>query len=186
MAEELLDARALHGKIVEMAHALAAMVSDPERTAIIGIRTRGAILAQRIHKIFALEHEWNMPVGILDITLYRDDLSQLGSFPLVRKTHLDFDVTGRLVLLVDDVLYTGRTARSAMDEIVDFGRPRAIKLGVLVDRGGREYPIQPDCAALTIQTDPSHVVKVCLVEVDGEEKVLLAPRPAPPPEGPGL
>jgi pyrimidine operon attenuation protein/uracil phosphoribosyltransferase len=184
MAEKLLDAAGLKSRIATMARALAAMVTDPDATAMIGIRTRGALLAQRIHKIFTLEYEWAMPVGILDITLYRDDLSQLGAFPLVRKTHLDFDLTGRLILLIDDVLYTGRTVRSALDEIVDFGRPQAVRLAVLVDRGGREYPIQPDYAALTVQTDPSHVVKVCLNEVDGEEKVLLAPRPFLPPEGP--
>lgn len=181
MGEQLLSAEELKSHIAAMAQTLAALVSDPAEAVIIGIRTRGALLAQRIHKILALEREWMLPVGILDITLYRDDLSQLASHPLVRKTQLDFDVTGKLILLIDDVIYTGRTIRSAIDEIIDFGRPKAIRLAVLVDRGGREYPIQPDITALTVQTTPHHVVKVMLNEVDGEEKVILAERPELPP-----
>lgn len=177
MGEQLLSADELKSNIAAMANALAAMALDPTQVAIIGIRTRGALLAQRIHKILAVEREWMLPVDILDITLYRDDLSQLASHPLVRKTQLDFDVTGKTILLVDDVLYTGRTIRSAIDEIIDFGRPRAIRLAVLVDRGGREYPIQPDYAAFNVQTTPQQVVKVFLNEIDGEDKVVLAQRP---------
>ena len=181
MDEQLMNATELKKSLSVMVEALAAMIVNPDETVIIGIRTRGALLAQRIHKILALEHEWNLPVGILDITLYRDDLSQLASHPLVRKTHLDFNVTGKLVLLIDDVIYTGRTIRSAIDEIIDFGRPRAIRLGALVDRGGREYPIQPDYTALTVKANDSQVVKVYLAEIDGEDKVVLAPRPPLPP-----
>lgn len=177
MGEQLLSADELKTNIAAMADALAAMAPDPAQAAIIGIRTRGALLAQRIHKILAVEREWMIPVGLLDITLYRDDLSQLASHPLVRKTQLDFDVTGKTILLVDDVLYTGRTIRSAIDEIIDFGRPRAIRLAVLVDRGGREYPIQPDYSALTVQTNPQQVIRVFLNEIDGEDKVMLAQRP---------
>lgn len=181
MSEQLMSAEELKGHIAIMAQSLAAMVGNPEEAAIIGIRTRGALLAQRIHKILALEREWDLPVGILDITLYRDDLSQLASYPLVRKTQLDFNVNGKLILLVDDVLYTGRTIRSAIDEIVDFGRPKAIRLGVLVDRGGREYPIQADYAATTVHAASDQVVKVMLSEVDGDERVILTQRPNLPP-----
>lgn len=181
MGEQLMSAEELKVSLARMAEALAAMITNPEEVAILGIRTRGALIAQRIHKILALEREWDLPVGILDITLYRDDLSQLASHPLVRRTQLDFNVTGKLILLIDDVIYTGRTIRSAIDEIIDFGRPKAIRLGVLVDRGGREYPIQPDYAALTVQTNADHVVKVYLNEVDGEDKVVLAQRPLLPP-----
>ena len=181
MGEQLMNAEELKASIAAMARAMAAMVGDPAEVAILGIRTRGALLAQRIHKILALEREWMLPVGILDITLYRDDLSQLASYPLVRKTQLDFDITGKLVLLIDDVIYTGRTIRSAIDEIIDFGRPKAIRLAVLVDRGGREYPIQPDYTALTVQTEPQNVVKVTMNEIDGEDKVILTPRPFLPP-----
>ena len=182
MVELLLEARQLNEKIHAMASAMADLVDSPDSAAIIGIRTRGAILAQRIHKILALEREWMMPVGILDITLYRDDLSQLATHPLVRKTHLDFDVTGRTILLIDDVFYTGRTIRSAIDEIIDFGRPKAIRLGVLIERDGREYPIRPDYAALHVKTKPTQDVKVCLVEIDGDEKVILADKPPIPPD----
>ena len=181
MGEQLMNAEELKKSLAVMAEAMSAMIGNPEEAAIIGIRTRGAVIAQRIHKILALEREWMLPVGILDITLYRDDLSQLASHPLVRKTQLDFDVTGKLILLIDDVIYTGRTIRSAIDEIIDFGRPKAIRLGVLVDRGGREYPIQPDYAALTVQTNADHVVKVMLNEIDSDEKVILTPRPILPP-----
>lgn len=181
MGEQLMNAEELAASLAAMTNSLAAMISNPEEVAIVGIRTRGAFIAQRIHKILALEHEWDLPVGVLDITLYRDDLSQLASFPLVRKTQLDFDVSGKLILLIDDVLYTGRTIRSAIDEIIDFGRPKAIRLAVLVDRGGREYPIQPDYAAQTIESHADQVVKVSLNEVDGEDRVTLAQRPLLPP-----
>lgn len=178
MSKELLNAEGLDGKLREMARALAQMAGgEPGEAALIGIRTRGVILAQRLQKILAVEHGLNLPLGILDITLYRDDLSTLDTHPIVRHTHLDFDVTGRLVILIDDVLYTGRTIRSAMDEIIDFGRPRAIRLAVMVDRGGREYPIQPDYAAISVKTTDREVIKVCLDEVDGEEKVILTNRP---------
>jgi pyrimidine operon attenuation protein/uracil phosphoribosyltransferase len=186
MSDLLLDPTQLHAKLTDMAHALAEYVTDPEQAAIIGIRTRGALLAQRIHRIIALEREWNLPLGILDITLYRDDLSQLASFPLVRKTQLDFDITGRTILLIDDVIYTGRTIRSAIDEIIDFGRPSAIRLGILVDRGGREYPLQPDVAGLTIQAHDNQVVKVLLKEVDLDERVIVTQRPNLPPAGPDI
>jgi pyrimidine operon attenuation protein/uracil phosphoribosyltransferase len=180
MARELLNGAELHERLEEMAQTLAAMVDDPARAAIMGIRTRGGILAQRLQKILAERHGLDLPLGILDITLYRDDLSTLDTHPIVRKTHLDFDITGRLVLLVDDVLYTGRTVRSAMDAIVDFGRPRAIRLAVMVDRGGREYPIQPDYAALAVQTGEDETVRVYLEEVDGEEKIILTAQPTLP------
>lgn len=180
MGEQLMSAEELKSNLAAMAQSLAAMITDPAEAVILGIRTRGALIAQRIHKILALEREWMLPVGILDITLYRDDLSQLASHPLVRKTQLDFDVTGKMILLIDDVIYTGRTIRSAIDEIIDFGRPKAIRLAVLVDRGGREYPIQPDIAALTVQTTTQQTVKVFLNEIDGEEKVVLTQRPILP------
>ncbi len=174
MFKELLNAQGLGAKLRDMARALADMAGrEPQAAALIGIRTRGVILAQRLQKILAAEHGLNLPLGILDITLYRDDLSTLDTHPIVRHTHLDFDLTGRLVILIDDVLYTGRTVRSAMDEIVDFGRPRAIRLAVMVDRDGREYPIQADYAAIRVETTAHDLVKVCLDEVDGEEKVIL-------------
>jgi pyrimidine operon attenuation protein/uracil phosphoribosyltransferase len=112
--------------------------------------------ARRLPPVFnansSARHGWDLPLGVLDITLYRDDLSQLAEQPLVRSTEIDFDVSGKLIFLIDDVLFTGRTIRSALDALVDFGRPRRIMLGVLIDRGHREFPIQADVAALTVQT----------------------------------
>lgn len=177
MTDLLLNSDDLKKRLAVMAEEISRLVPDPDEAAIIGIRTRGAVLAKRIHKILALEHEWNLPLGILDITLYRDDLSQLASHPLVHKTHLDFDVTNRTIILIDDVLYTGRTIRSAIDEIIDFGRPKAIRLAVLVDRGGREYPIQADYAAMKIDIPNSRVVHVLVDEIDGDEKLIVTDRP---------
>lgn len=169
----LLDAAGLAGKIDALAQGMADLIDDPDRTVIIGIRRRGVTLGQRIQQSLALSRGWKLPFGILDITLYRDDLSKLSEHPRVGKTEIDFDIEEKTVLLVDDVLYTGRTIRSALDELVDFGRPRAIRLAVLVDRGHREYPIQPDFAALRLETTPSQVVKVCFTEDDGHEEVVL-------------
>ncbi len=115
--------------------------------------------------------------GVLDITLYRDDLSEIGPRPMVRPTRLDVDLAGRTLVLVDDVLFTGRTVRAALDAIADFGRPRAVRLAVLVDRGGRELPIQPDHVALVERhVPPTHRVKVKLAERDGADEIVIEPR----------
>jgi pyrimidine operon attenuation protein / uracil phosphoribosyltransferase len=175
--QELMTGDELGAKLVEMADALVDWAGGaPERAALVGIERRGALLARRLQAILAQRRGWKLPVGLLDITLYRDDLSQLASNPLVRKTQLDFDVTGRTILLVDDVVYTGRTARCAVTELLDFGRPKAIRLAVVVDRGGRELPIQPDFAALRVDATETQVVKVMMTELDGHDQVLLASR----------
>lgn len=174
--EVLLDAAALSTRIETFGDALAELVDDPAIAVLVGIRTRGATLAQRLQSYYRQSRQWELPLGILDITLYRDDLSQLAAHPIVRKTELPFDVDNALILLIDDVIYTGRTVRSALDLIVDFGRPRAVKLGVLIDRGSREYPIQPDIAAIELSPSPDQVVKVCLDEDDGRDCVLLRSR----------
>lgn len=140
--------------------------------ALIGIRSRGDILAQRIRKL--LENK-NLAVeehGVLDITLYRDDLDEVGGQARVRATEIDFDITDRVIILVDDVIYTGRTVRAALDALIDLGRPRAIRLAVLVDRGGRELPIQPDFVALRLGDAGKHV-QVSLKETDGEDRIIL-------------
>lgn len=172
-SENLLDADGLRDKIEELSDALAKM-AEPETAALVGIRTRGAILAERLQKDLAKRHGLDLPVGAVDITLYRDDLSQLAEHPLLKKTEIEFDIEGRQVLLIDDVLYTGRTIRCAIDAIIEFGRPKSIKLAVLVDRGHRELPIQPDIAALRVETRRDQVVKVCLQERDDREAVILA------------
>jgi len=172
----LMDSQALRAALDQMAQDLLALKPDAERLGLVGIRTRGINLAERLKT--RLDHLCgiDVPMGVLDITLYRDDLSTLAQQPLVGRTTLPFDVEGREVVLVDDVLYTGRTVRAAMDAIVDYGRPQRIILAVLVDRGCREYPIQPDVTALRIETKPSHNVKVRFSEVDGEESVILVTR----------
>lgn len=176
MKQLIMDAAQLDERLCAMADAMAALATQPEQVAILGIRTRGAIMAQRLQQILVSRNGLTIPVGLLDISLYRDDLSQLAIQPLVRRTQLDFDINDKLILLIDDVLYTGRTIRAAIDEIIDFGRPRAIKLLVLVDRGGRELPIQADYVSHTIEVDEEHVIKVCLSEVDAADQVILTER----------
>ncbi|HPK02148.1 MAG TPA: bifunctional pyr operon transcriptional regulator/uracil phosphoribosyltransferase PyrR [Candidatus Sumerlaeota bacterium] len=178
MSRQLLDADQLQAAIVKLADGARRLAGSPHGAALVGIRTRGAVLAQRLHGLLAADPAWKLPLGILDITLYRDDLSMLAPNPIVRKTEIDFDLTDKTILLIDDVLYTGRTIRSAIDAIMDYGRPRAIKLLVLVDRGGRELPIQADHAVLQVAVAEHEVVKVCLAETDARDEVRLAPRQA--------
>ena len=147
------------------------------RLVVVGIRTRGHVLADRLVPLLAAAGHEGIGRGVLDITLYRDDLSEVGPRPMVRPTRMDADVAGRTVLLVDDVLFTGRTVRAALEAIADFGRPRAVRLAVLVDRGGRELPIQPDHVALVEQLVPAtHQVKVRLAEQDGGDEIVIEPR----------
>jgi pyrimidine operon attenuation protein/uracil phosphoribosyltransferase len=140
---------------------------------LVGIRRRGVPLAERIaDKIQQLEND-RPPTGQLDITLYRDDLSTIGPRPVVNRTDIPEDVTDRNIVLVDDVLYTGRTVRAAMDELVDFGRPRRVELAVLIDRGHRELPIQADYVGKYVQTSDAEIIKVMLTDYDEEEQVVL-------------
>ena len=144
---------------------------------IVGIRTRGEILAQRLTALLQNQGYSKIGRGVLDITLYRDDLSEIGPRPLVRPTQIDIDIDEKPLLLVDDVLFTGRSVRAAMDALSDFGRPSAIRLAVLVDRGGRELPIQPDFVGITLSDVPKdHRVNVRLAETDGKDEILVEPR----------
>jgi pyrimidine operon attenuation protein/uracil phosphoribosyltransferase len=140
---------------------------------LLGIKTRGVFIARRLADLMRENHQQEVPVGEIDITLYRDDLSTLGAQPVVHGTDLGMDVTDKTIILCDDVLYTGRTVRAALDEIVDFGRPRLIRLLVVADRGMREYPIQSDYTGITVETQRGHVVQVRLMEADGDDRVLL-------------
>ncbi|MBN1868093.1 bifunctional pyr operon transcriptional regulator/uracil phosphoribosyltransferase PyrR [Candidatus Sumerlaeota bacterium] len=176
----LLDAEGIEKTIRRIVEELASFVGKPDGVVVIGIRSHGVTLAERIHKMFALEYEWDLPLGILDTTMYRDDLAQLERQPPIRSTQLDFDVTDRLVVLVDDVISTGRTARCALDAIMDFGRPRAIRLVALVDRGLRELPIQPNITGIAVDTTHEQRVQVCLRESDSEDGVWLHPTPDSP------
>lgn len=140
--------------------------------AVVGIRTRGVPLSLRIAETIAAIEGFEVPTGRLDVTLYRDDLHTL-SQPVVEETHLPGDIGGKHVVIVDDVLFTGRSVRAAMDAIIDFGRPSTIQLAVLVDRGHRELPIRADYVGRNIPTSPGEKVRVCLREVDGEDAVYL-------------
>jgi pyrimidine operon attenuation protein/uracil phosphoribosyltransferase len=144
---------------------------------IVGIRTRGEVLAQRVAGMLHDRGFKQIGRGVLDITLYRDDLSEIGPRPMVRPTRIDVDINGVPLLLVDDVLFTGRSVRAALDALSDFGRPSAIRLAVLVDRAGRELPIQADFVGLTLQSVPNeHRVNVRLAEVDGRDEIVVEPR----------
>ena len=139
----------------------------------MGIRSRGAYLAQRLAECVKKIDGEEVPVGALDITLYRDDLTLLGAQPVVRKTEIGFDVTDKNIILVDDVLYTGRTIRAALSELIDFGRPKTIQLAVLVDRGHRELPIRADYVGKNIPTAQDETVEARLIEVDGKDEVVI-------------
>jgi pyrimidine operon attenuation protein/uracil phosphoribosyltransferase len=162
--------------IAKLASSIAAAFSKSGPLHIVGIRTRGEILAQRLTgQLTELGFE-KIGRGVLDITLYRDDLSEVGPRPLVRPTRLDIDLDGTPLVLVDDVLFTGRSVRAALDALADYGRPSVIRLAVLVDRGGRELPIQSDFVGLTIPEVPrDHRVNVRLIEVDGKDEISVEP-----------
>jgi pyrimidine operon attenuation protein / uracil phosphoribosyltransferase len=140
--------------------------------ALIGIRTRGVFLAQRIRDKIEEYSNKQIPVGIIDITFYRDDFALRTRQPVLRKTEIGFPIEDKEIILIDDVLYTGRTIRAALDGIMDFGRPRLIKLVVLIDRGLRELPIHADFIGKTIESKPNETIQVNLKEHDGEDKVL--------------
>jgi pyrimidine operon attenuation protein/uracil phosphoribosyltransferase len=146
---------------------------DLSNVLLVGIRRRGVPLAERIAARIAETEKVSVAAGALDITLYRDDLSTVAEQPVINKTELPGDVTGRTIILVDDVLYTGRTIRAALDQLIDFGRPKRVQLAVLIDRGWRELPIQADYVGKYVATTESEIIKVMLPEFDEEEKVLL-------------
>ncbi len=148
--------------------------------AIIGIRRRGVHLAQRLCRKIEAILQRPIPIGILDITLYRDDLTTVSNRPMLRETLIDFDINNLSLVLVDDVLYTGRTIRAALDGIVDLGRPKRVQLAVLIDRGHRELPIQADYVGKHVQTADDEIIEVRLKEEDQEERVVLLKRPQPP------
>lgn len=170
---QVLDAGALDRALHRVAHEIVERNGGTADLAFVGLRTRGVTLARRLaDRVAAIEGD-TPPVGILDITLYRDDLGLTASQPIVRETEIPFDVAGKTVVLVDDVLFTGRTIRAALDAIMDLGRPRAIQLAVLVDRGHRELPIRPDYVGKNLPTSRRETVAVRLKEHDGEDRVVI-------------
>jgi pyrimidine operon attenuation protein/uracil phosphoribosyltransferase len=169
----ILDEAAMRRALTRIAHEVLEKNKGIRDCVLVGIRTRGVPLANRLaERIRQIEHE-PVSVGELDITLYRDDLSLKSEDPVVKGTDIPFDITGKKVVLVDDVLYTGRTVRAAMDALVDLGRPRAIQLAILVDRGHRELPIRADYVGKNVPTSKAEVIKVAVRETDGRDEVLI-------------
>jgi pyrimidine operon attenuation protein / uracil phosphoribosyltransferase len=159
--------------ISRLSHEIIERNGGPSNVVICGIRTRGEYLAQRIVKKVAEIEGVRVPHGVLDITLYRDDLQTVAKQPVVRSTQIPVSIVDKHVVLVDDVLYTGRTIRAAMDEVIDFGRPKTIQLAVLVDRGHREFPIRADFVGKNVPTSQNEIVKVQFSEVDGKDSVTV-------------
>ena len=171
----LMDGADIHRTLTRIAHEIVERNGGVSGLAIVGVVRKGDILAARLAEaIKAIEPGFEVPCGRLDITLYRDDIGKKGFAPVVRRTEIPFDITGLTVVLVDDVVFTGRTTRAALDALNDFGRPDAIRYAVLVDRGCRELPIQPDHVGLIVKTGPDERVKVELAEeTGGPDRVLL-------------
>jgi pyrimidine operon attenuation protein/uracil phosphoribosyltransferase len=168
-----MDSTAMQRALNRIAHQIIERNPKVEELALIGIRTRGVPLAQRLSSAIKGIEGKSVPTGILDITLYRDDLTAIASHPVVRKTDIPFSIGDKTVILVDDVLYTGRTIRSALDALIDFGRPRAIQAAVLIDRGHRELPIHADYVGKNVPTASNEIVHVMLKEIDHEEQVII-------------
>ena len=171
---EIMDESAIMRAVTRIAHEIIERNKGVENVHLIGIQRRGVPLARlRASKISDVEGK-EVPVGILDITFYRDDLSMLSEHPVVNGTEINFPVTDKIIVLVDDVLYTGRTARAAIDAVMDIGRPRIIQLAILIDRGHRELPIRADYVGKNVPTSRSEMVNVKLMEFDGVNKVTLS------------
>ena len=169
----LLDEGEIRRAVTRIAHEILERNKGPADVVLVGIAARGDDLARRLAEEILRIEKAEVPVGVLDITFYRDDIGMRSEAPEVHETRIGFDVTGKTVVLVDDVLFTGRTIRAAMDALVDFGRPRAIQLAVLVDRGHRELPIRADYVGKNIPTRPDEQVRVLTTETDGRDAVEL-------------
>src|SRR5690349_21114993 len=170
----VLDEDDMRRTLVRIAHEIVERNDRPERLAIVGIHRRGAILARRIHALLGDLLERDVPIGDLDIAFYRDDVGQRAEHPTVHSTHLDFPLDGATVVLVDDVLFTGRTVRSAIEALFDYGRPAKVQLAVLADRGHRELPIRPDYVGKNLPTSRAERVNVHVEELDGVDEIRIA------------
>jgi pyrimidine operon attenuation protein/uracil phosphoribosyltransferase len=175
---QLMSASEIDRTLVRLAHEVLEKTKDLEQLAFIGIRRRGVPLAQRLSKKIETLENRKVPVGILDINLYRDDLSTVDIKPVVSATEIPFSVEGKDIILMDDVLYTGRTIRAALDALFDHGRPARVQLLVLIDRGHRELPIEARFVGRNVQTTDLEIIEVKFQEIDGMEKVLLVERAA--------
>ncbi len=171
--DTILDAADIDRILTRITHEILEVHKGADNLTLIGIHTRGVYLARRIRQMIQTIEGIEIPAGDIDITLYRDDWTRIGHHPVVQATDISFSVNEKQIVLVDDVLFTGRTTRAAMDAIIDFGRPDRIELAVLIDRGHRELPIQADYAGKFVATKRSETVNVLLTEQDGEDRVVL-------------
>jgi pyrimidine operon attenuation protein/uracil phosphoribosyltransferase len=170
---QIMDEEAMRRALVRIAHEVLERNQGISNLCVIGIRTRGVPLAQRLARLIGQIEGREIPCGVIDITLYRDDLTTIAYQPVVHKTEVPFSIEGRTVILVDDVIYTGRTVRAALDALIDLGRPRTIQLAVMVDRGHRELPIRADFVGKNLPTAVREIVAVQLTETDGQERVVI-------------
>ena len=170
---KILNKEEIEKALERIAHEIIEKLKSIEDVAIVGIKNRGAYLGERLADKVKSITSTSPPVGALDITLYRDDLTQISEQPIVHATEIDFDIDGKIIILVDDVLFTGRTIRCALDALIDFGRPAQIQLAVLVDRGHRELPIRADYVGKNVPTSLKEVVEARLEETDGRDEVVI-------------
>ena len=173
----VLDGDDMRRTLVRIAHEIVEKQSEPDRLAIVGIHRRGAILARRLHTLLADLLEAEIPIGEIDISFYRDDLARRSEAPVVHASQLDFPLDGRTIVVVDDVLFTGRTVRAAIEALFDYGRPARVQLAVLIDRGHRELPIRPDYVGKNLPTARSERVNVRVEELDGTDEVTITSHP---------
>lgn len=173
---QIMDEQAIERALVRISHEIIEHNKSMEDVCLIGIQRRGVPMAKRIAKNIQKIEGQEVAFGILDITLYRDDLSELAEHPIVNATEIPFSIIGKTIVLVDDVLYTGRTARSAIEAIIDLGRPKSIQLAVLIDRGHRELPIRADYVGKNIPTSRNEMIAVNFKEIDQEENVTILER----------
>jgi pyrimidine operon attenuation protein/uracil phosphoribosyltransferase len=169
----IMDARQIDRALSRIAHEIVERNQGTADLRLVGIRSRGVPLANTLQEKIREFEGVEVPTGSVDITLYRDDLSQIAPNPVVQATELDFEIEGKVLVLVDDVLFTGRTIRAALDAIIDYGRPRAIQLAVLIDRGHREFPIRADFVGKNVPTALTEVIKVQCLDIDGEDSVRM-------------
>lgn len=177
MPKIFLDAVEIQRAVTRMAHEILERNPDAKDLALVGVRTRGVFIAERIRAKIKEIKSQELPFGVLDITLYRDDLSEVGVHAQLKETNIPFDLHDKVVVLVDDVLFTGRTVRAALNAIADFGRPRAVQLAVLADRGHRELPIKADFVGKNIPTSRQERVLIHLAETDGKDEAVILPEP---------
>jgi pyrimidine operon attenuation protein / uracil phosphoribosyltransferase len=169
----VLDRDDMRRTLVRIAHEIVEKNAEPDRLAIVGIHRRGAVLAARVHRLVTELLDADVPLGDIDISFYRDDVALRRAAPVVLASHLDFDIDGRTVVVVDDVLFTGRTVRAAIEALFDYGRPERVQLAVLADRGHRELPIRPDYVGKNLPTARSERVNVSVDEIDGADEVTI-------------